>query len=189
MADSCLYFLLGLLHVIFLNYNTPFTTVLSVHILLLSLYLYTSSVVKLDMQINEGDLMYFVLMHIFEHFIFNGYIRYRVISVVGGLITLIGLLAFILSLSVCMINNTNKPFKGPYSFVRHPLHSSLLVFFAGVCVYLSSFISLGALVWYLKQKSESFKALDKIYQNHEEYLNVVPSGIPFMITDSKRKKD
>ncbi|ELA46102.1 hypothetical protein VCUG_02410 [Vavraia culicis subsp. floridensis] len=189
MSSSCLYFLLGTLHVLLLRYNTPCTTVLSLCTLLLFLYIYTSNTLKLEMRIKEHDLLYFVFAQVLEHYFVQSYLRYRVFSILGGLITIAGVAAFVYSLLSCKMNNTNTPFTGLFSVVRHPLHSSLLVFMAGSCVYLSSFVSLAVLVWYLKKNAQSFSALDEIYKDHEEYLRGVPSGIPFMVTETKEKKD
>ncbi|ELQ76950.1 Farnesyl cysteine-carboxyl methyltransferase [Trachipleistophora hominis] len=188
-STSCSYFLLGSLHVLLLRYNTPCTTVFSLYALLLFLYIYTTNTLKLEMHIKENDLFYFVFSQALEHYFMQSYLRYRIFSIFGGLTTIAGATAFIYSLLSCKMSNTTTPFTGLFSVVRHPLHSSLFIFLVGSCVYLSSFVSLAVLVWYIRTNVSSFAVLDEVYKDHEEYLRNVPSGIPFMITEVKKKKD
>lgn len=189
MPTSCSYFLLGILHVLLLYHNSPPTTVLALHAFLLFLYMYTAADVKINMHLNSHEIIYFIVMHILEHVMLHGLFRYRLPSMIGGVATLAGLIGLSVSLMCCKITNSSTPFRGPYLFVRHPLHASLFLFMIGVCIYLSSFVSLLVFIVYVMKNAPSLDLLDEVYKDFDEYKRTVPSGLPFFLVRKKQKRD
>lgn len=189
MTNSLLFFVLGMLHILFLKSDTPITTIFSSIVLIFAIYAYISNSIKIELMVQEFELFYFIGIFALENFMVEKFIRMRLISIFGGLITLIGIFSLLITLCYIQIEKTNTPLKGPFILVRHPLHASFILFFIGSCIYLSAFGSLGLLIWYLRTHSENFKALDSSYSNNQEYLKQTYSGIPFLMSDSDQKKN
>ncbi|AFN82463.1 putative protein-S-isoprenylcysteine methyltransferase [Encephalitozoon romaleae SJ-2008] len=72
---------------------------------------------------------------------------------------------------------------GPYRFVRHPLYSSLILYWASCTIYLSCFVSLAIFLWFVSSRiipriKECEREMVSTSSEYMEYRKAVWSGIP-----------
>lgn len=115
-----------------------------------------------------------------------GYLGMRVLKTIsaGGLTFSITL--FCITLRYLADNKSGAgqtPRSGPYRYARHPLYSSLLIYWASCCVYLSCFVSLAVFLWFVSNRvfpriREREREIASVSQEYTEYRKTVWSGIP-----------
>ena len=182
MTANIEYFLFGMLFVYFLDQKTPIYTVYSTLSCMFSAFLFVSNDIKMDVLLDISELLTFVGMVSLESFILQKILRLRIFSFFGGICSLTGFVLFLYTLRHIWAENAYRSTSGPFAIVRHPLHTSLLVFLAGSCVYLASFGSLFVMVWYLKTYSVKYQQLDDNLKTNREYYMNTRAGIPFLPT-------
>ncbi|KRH93446.1 Farnesyl cysteine-carboxyl methyltransferase [Pseudoloma neurophilia] len=180
MPANIEYFLFGMLFVYFLDQKTPIFTVYSTLSCMYTAFLFVSNDVKMDLLLDISELLTFVGMLSLESFILQKILRLRLISFFGGMCSLSGFVLFLYTLRHIWSQNAYRSTTGPFSIVRHPLHTSLLIFLAGSCVYLASFGSLFVLIWYLKTYNVKYQQLDDSLRTSREYYLNTRAGIPFL---------
>ncbi|KAG5858971.1 hypothetical protein KMI_10g16710 [Encephalitozoon hellem] len=72
---------------------------------------------------------------------------------------------------------------GPYRYIRHPLYSSLILYWGSCTVYLSCFVSLAIFLWFVSNRTiprikEHEREMASISSEYTEYKRMVWSGIP-----------
>lgn len=72
---------------------------------------------------------------------------------------------------------------GPYIYVRHPLYSSLILYWASCTIYFSCFVSLAIFLWFVSSRTiprikEYEKEMVSASSEYMEYRKAVWSGIP-----------
>lgn len=183
MPANCEYFLLGMLFVFFLDAKTPIFTVYSTLCCMYAVYLLVSSNIKMDLHIDVSELLTVIGLLSLESFLLNKILRLRIMATFGGIGALIGFFLFLYTLRHVWSEESYISTNGPFKIVRHPLHTSLLIFLTGSCVYLASFGSLFLLFWYLRISASKLRKLDEIIRSNRNYFINTRSGIPFL-TDS-----
>lgn len=139
--------------------------------------------------INKNDLIMLISGLVLEHFLVSTsaeYLKMRFLKILAACGLSVSITLFYILLDYTSRNSTgenNVLMNGPYRYVRHPIYTSLIVYWFSCCIYLSCFVSTGVLLWFVNSKlcprvKKHEKGVLNTSVDYSEYMRTVWSGIP-----------
>jgi protein-S-isoprenylcysteine O-methyltransferase len=164
--------------------------VISAAALLLFIYMNSREKTNItEVSIVRGyDLLVLVAVTSAEYFLTQAvsvYLKLWLVKMLGATGIVASVISFYITVEYLVANSGKKFIRdGPYRLVRHPMYSSLVLFWCSACIYLFCLSSLAVFLWFIKNRmSERIrveeKALAGTAVEYLEYRRSVWSGVPF----------